>query len=223
MFDLPPPDPGIEFVLASRGYSKGLAQTGGAQFRVRGELGWGVLTTAAQVKNVDSSGAGSEGQVQLGVHGELGGFELEAAIGYKRLTGLPSSADEDTFEFTGSASRAFGPLTPRLALTFSFDDLGGTRESLYAEAGASLHLSARTSLSVNLGRRERGGGDDYTAFNAGLTHRLGEQCHRRAALLRHRPERRGDAYQPRRSPRSPAILATRERLAWACTGVTSCL
>jgi hypothetical protein len=197
MLEPPPPDPGIEFVLASRGYSKGLAQTRGAQFLARGEVEWGALTAAAQVKNVDSSGADSEAQVQIGVASDLGGFELEAAIGYKRLTGLPSSADEDTVEFTASASRAFGPVTPRFALVFSFDDLGATGESLYAEAGASLRLSARTRLSANLGRRERGGGDDYTAFNAGLSHRLGE--HVTAELRYHDTSRsaRGDAYQAR--------------------------
>lgn len=195
MLEPPPPDPHIEFVLASRGYSKGLAQTGGAQALLRGEVEWGALTAAAQVKNVDSGA--SESQVQIGVGGALGGFEVEAAVGYKLLTGLPSTADEDTVEFTGSASRAFGPVTPRLALTFSFDDHGATRESLYAEAGASLRLSAGTSLSANLGRRERGGGDDYTAFNAGLTHRLGE--HVTVELRYHDTARsaRGDPYQAR--------------------------
>lgn len=197
MFDLPPPDPGIEFVLASRGYSKGLAQTGGAQALLRGEVEWGAFSAAAQVKNVDSSGASSEAQLQLAVGGDLGGFALEAAIGYKRLAGLPSSADEDTVEFTGTASRPFGRLTPRLGLTFSFDDHGATRESLYAEVGASLRLSARTSVSANLGRRERGGGDDYTAFNAGLSHRLGD--HFTAELHYHDTAQsvRGDAYQAR--------------------------
>lgn len=195
MLELPPPDPHIEFVLASRGYSKGLAQTGGAQALLRGEVEWGALTAAAQVKNV-GSGA-SEAQLQLAVGVDLAGFELEAAIGYKRLTGLPSSADEDTVEFTGSASRAFGPVTPRLALTFSFDDHGATRESLYAEAGASLRLSARTSLSANLGRRERGGGDDYTAFNAGLAHRLGEHVTAELRYYDTAQSARGDAYQAR--------------------------
>jgi hypothetical protein len=195
MLEPPPPDPHIEFVLASRGYSKGLAQTGGTQALLRGEVEWGALTAAAQVKNVDSGA--SESQVQIGVGGALGGFEVEAAVGYKLLTGLPSAADEDTVEFTGSASRAFGPVTPRLALTFSFDDRGATRESLYAEAGASLRLSAGTSLSASLGRRERGGGDDYTAFNAGLTHRLGE--HVTAELRYHDTAQsaRGDPYQAR--------------------------
>jgi uncharacterized protein (TIGR02001 family) len=197
MFDLPPPDPSIEFVLASRGYSKGLAQTDGAQFLVRGQVEWGALFAAAQWKNVNSSGADSESQVQIGAGGEVGGFTLQAAIGYKLLTGLPSSADDDAVEFTGSASRAFGPLTPRIALTFSFDDLGGTQASLYAEAGASLRIAPHTRLSAHVGRRERSGGDDYTAFNAGIAHQFGEHV---TAELRYNDSARsarGDAYEGR--------------------------
>ena len=38
MFDFPPPDPSIEFVLATRGISKGIAQTDDGQLLVRGEL-----------------------------------------------------------------------------------------------------------------------------------------------------------------------------------------
>lgn len=197
MFDLPPPDPSIEFVLASRGYSKGLAQTDGVQLLARGEVAWGALFAAAQWKNVNSPGADSEAQVQIGANGEVGGVTLEAAIGYKLLTGLPSSADEDTFEFTGSARRDFGALTPRIALAFSFDDLGGARESLYAEAGAELRIAPRTRLSAHLGRRERSGGDDYTAFGAGIAQEIGE--HVIAELRYHDSARsaRGDAYEAR--------------------------
>jgi hypothetical protein len=197
MFDLPPPDPMIEFVLASRGYSKGLAQTDGVQALIRGEVEWGPLFAAAQWKNVNSSGANGEAQLQIGAGGDVGGFALGAAIGYKRLTGLPSSADEDTIEFTGSASRAFGPVTPRIALTFSFDDLGATRQSLYAEAGASLRVAPHTRLSASIGRRERGGGDDYTAFNAGISQQIGEHL---TAELRYNDSARsarGDAYEAR--------------------------
>lgn len=197
MLDLPPPDPMIEFVLASRGYSKGLAQTGGAQALIRGEVEWGPLFAGAQWKNVNTSGADSETQVQIGAGGDVGGFALQAGVGYKRLTGLPSSADEDTVEFTGSASRAFGPFEPRIALTFSFDDLGATGESLYAEAGASLRVAPHTRLSAFAGRRERSGGDDYTAFSAGISHQFGE--HVTAELRWHDSAQsaRGDAYQAR--------------------------
>ena len=37
----PPPDPGIEIVLATKGMSKGLSQTDDAQLVVRGELAFG--------------------------------------------------------------------------------------------------------------------------------------------------------------------------------------
>jgi hypothetical protein len=197
MFDLPPPEPAIEFILASRGYSKGLAQTDGVQALIRGEVAWGPLFAAAQWKNVDSSGADSEAQIPIGIGGAVGGVELEAAVGYKRLTGLPSFADEDAVEFTASASRAFGPVTPRIALTYSVDDLGGTRESLYAEAGAALRVAPRTRISAHIGRRERGGGDDYTAFGAGISQRIGE--HVTAELRWHDSAQsgRGDAYESR--------------------------
>jgi Bacterial protein of unknown function (Gcw_chp) len=205
MFDLPPPDPMIEFVLASRGYSKGLAQTDGAQLRVRGEVEWGALAVAAQWKNVDSSGANGEAQAQIGIGGDVGGFDLEAAIGYKLLTGLPSSADEDTVEFTASASRAFGPLTPHISLAYSFDDLGDTRESLYAEAGAALRIAPRTRLSAQVGRRERSGGDDYTAFGAGISQQIGEHVTAELRWYDSARSARGDAYEAR------AVAALRVR------------
>jgi porin-like protein len=197
MLDLPPPAPSIEFVLAGRGYSKGLAQTDGAQALIRGEVHWGPLFAAAQWKNVNSSGADSEAQIQIGVGGEAGGFDLEAAVGYKRLAGLPAADGEDAVEFTASARSAFGPVEPRLALTFSFDDLGATRRSLYAEAGASLRIAPRTRLSAHVGRRERGGGDDYTAFGAGISQQIGE--HITAELRWHdsASSARGDAYEGR--------------------------
>lgn len=173
MFDLPPPDPSIEIVAASRGYSKGIAQTDGPQFILRGELESGPAFVAAQWKNLDSNGADGEALVQVGARGSFGGFELSGAVQYKRLTGLGAPTDGDTFEFTGSASRAFGRVTPRINFVFSFDDLGGTRESLYAEAGAGLRVAPGTNLSAYVGRRERGGGADYTAFNAGISQKLG--------------------------------------------------
>ncbi|HVQ10119.1 MAG TPA: hypothetical protein VMS43_16970 [Allosphingosinicella sp.] len=197
MLDLPPPAPSIEFVLASRGYSKGLAQTDGVQALIRGEVELGALSVAAQWKNVDSSGANGEAQGRIGAGGNVGGFALEAGVGYKLLTGLPSSADEDTVEFTGSASRAFGPFEPRIALTFSFDDLGATRQSLYAEAGAALRVAPHTRLSVYVGRRARSGGDDYTAFGAGIAQQIGEHI---IAELRYHDSARsalGDAYEAR--------------------------
>ena len=62
-----------------------------------------------------------------------------------------------------------GRVTPRASVVWSPDDIGGTRQTLFAEAGASYRLSSTFSASASLGRRQRGGGPDYTAWNAGLT------------------------------------------------------
>lgn len=172
MFDLPPPDPGIEISLASQGMSKGLRQTDGVQIVVRPELAFGPLFVAVSYKNVSSPTADGEAAALIGLRGQAAGFDLSFAAAYKRNTGSRTQPDRDCFEFTGSASRRFGRITPRMHFIYSPDDLGGTGESLYAEAGASVRLFAGASLSANLGRRERVGGSDYTAFNAGAAYAI---------------------------------------------------
>lgn len=53
-------------------------------------------------------------------------------------------------------------------MIYSPDDLGTTGQSTFYEAGLSFALREGTALSASAGRRERTGGPDYTAFNAGL-------------------------------------------------------
>jgi hypothetical protein len=173
MFDLPPPDPSIEIVLASRGMTKGLSQTDGPQLLVRPEIASGPLYLAAIFKNVDSATADGEAWLILGARHELGGFELTASATAKFGVGGRGHADRDSLEFQTSASRAFGPVTPRLSLTWSPDDLGGGGQSLFAEAGASLRLTRAATLSAGLGRRERAGAPDYTTFNLGGAYSFG--------------------------------------------------
>ena len=197
MFELPPPDPAIEIHLASRGYSKGLAQTDGAQFLIRGELEAGPLFAQAQWKNIDTNNAGGEGLVLVGLHRTLGGFDVRVTAGYKVLTSPGAPADEDAFEFTAQVSRAFGRVTPRLQLTFSPDDTGGTRQSLYAEASAAFRLARNTSLTAYAGRRERSGGDDYTTFGAGLAQKIGDHVTAELRWYDTLQSARGDAYEGR--------------------------
>jgi uncharacterized protein (TIGR02001 family) len=172
MLHLPPPDPSLEIVIASQGMSKGLRQTDGVQVLARGEIAFGHVYAGLLWKNVTSPAAEGEAQSYLGYRTRAGGFDLNAAIGYHHQTGVHGRTDSDRFEFTASAARPFGALTPRLAATYSPDDFGGTRQSLYVEAGASLTVFPGASLSANLGRRERGGAADYTAFNAGASYTL---------------------------------------------------
>ena len=172
MMDLPPPDPGIEIVLATRGYSKGLAQTEGVQGIGRFELGMKPVAFFAQYKNITSSTAAGESSFGVGWKGKAAGFDLAASVAWKRLIGLDGQTDPDSWEFVPSVSRKFGPLTTKLSLTWSPDDLGGTRESAWMEASAAWKLDGKTNFVAAVGRRERDGSTDYTAFNAGLTRTL---------------------------------------------------
>lgn len=172
MFDLPPPDPSIEIVLASHGMTKGIGQTDGAQLLVRPEIASGPLYVAGLFKNVETSTSNGEAWLILGARHGFAGFDLSASATAKFGVGGRGHADRDSLEFQVAASRAFGPLTPRLSLTWSPDDLGSGGESLFAEASANLRLTRAATLSAGLGRRERSGAPDYTAFNIGAAYSL---------------------------------------------------
>ena len=172
MFSIPSPDPAIEISAFSQGMSKGLRQTEGPQVLVRPEVGIGPLFVGAFYKNVTSTTADGEAAILAGLRHRVGGFDLAASAAYKWNTGAQAQADRDCIEFTATASRRFGRVTPRISLTWSPDDLGGTGTSLYAEAGASFSLFTGASLSASVSRRSRDGGPDYTAFNAGATYAI---------------------------------------------------
>jgi hypothetical protein len=161
--------PAGEVTLSTRGYSKGLAQTDGVQGIGRFELGFGQFGLATQYKNITSATADGEATFSGIWKGKAAGFDLGMTASWKRLIGLDGQVDPDTFEFIPTVSRKFGPLTARLSLTYSPDDLGRTGESAWVEGGAAWKVNGKTSISANLGRREREGGTDYTAFNAGVT------------------------------------------------------
>jgi hypothetical protein len=167
MFDLPPPDPSLEIVVASQGISKGIRQSDGVQFVVRPEMAFGHAYVGLLAKNVTSPVTDAEGQAFVGYRTRAGAFELNASIGYHRQLGVDGPADDDRFEFLVSAARPIGPVMARLSAIYSPDDFGATRQSLYLEGGASVGVFPDATLSANLGRRERSGAPDYTAFNAG--------------------------------------------------------
>jgi hypothetical protein len=67
-----------------------------------------------------------------------------------------------------------GRVTPRISVTWSPNDLGSTTHTLFAEGGLGFALDKSTSISAAVGRRERGGGPDYTAFNLGVARTFGK-------------------------------------------------
>lgn len=197
MFSLPSPDPGIEITAASQGVSKGLRQTDGLQIIARPEVAFGPLFVAASYKNVTSPTADGEASVSAGLRRRLGGFDVALSAAYKWNTNARAQADRDCLEFTATASRRFGRLTPRINLIYSPDDLGGTRASLYAEGGVSLSLLPGASLSANIARRTRDGSPDYTAFNAGASYAIGRNFTADLRYYDTAQSRLGPIYRPR--------------------------
>jgi hypothetical protein len=172
MHGLPPPDPGIEITLASQGMSKGLLQTDGPQILVRPEVAFGRLYLGAYAKNVSSPASDGEVGAVVGLRTSAGGFDLSASAAFKQSLAPVGAVDDEALELVAAVSRRIGPLTPRLSVTWSPDELGATGRSTYAEAGATLRLGPHSNAGAALSRRERAGGPDYTAFNAGVSHSL---------------------------------------------------
>jgi hypothetical protein len=75
----------------------------------------------------------------------------------------------NALELSGSVGRSIGPLSPRVSIVWSPDDLGTTGHTIFAEAGASYAFGKTIVASAAVGRRHRSGGLDYTAWNAGLS------------------------------------------------------
>ena len=169
MAALPPPVPAIEFNLSSTGMSKGIAQTKGPQFLARGELGFGAIYVGGYIKNVDASTSDGEAAALIGIRTKAAGFDIAASAAWKRALDPAPGSDRNALEVSASASRKIGRLTPKVSAVWSPDDLGGTRSTVFAEAGASYRFAKSLSASAAVGRRERQGGANYNAWNAGLT------------------------------------------------------
>lgn len=199
-FDLPPPDPSIEFSIASRGYSKGVAQTDGIQAIVRPEIAFGSLRIGAYAKNVTSPDYDGEAGALIGYRKTFGKTELSGSAAIKHLIDPAPGVDKAAVELVFAATQTVGDLKPRVSMTYSPDDLGSTGRTAFWEAGSSYLIDKKTSVSASIGIRRRDGGPDYTSFNAGLTrtlvgpvtaevrlydtnkHRIGDYYHRRVVV-----------------------------------------
>lgn len=197
MIDLPSPNPGIEIVYASRGMSKGLAQTDGAQVVPKAFVQFGTVQIGGQWKNVTSSAAEGEAAAFAAFAPKIGGFQLSLGAAYKFQTAVHGKTDDDALEFSGSISRRFGKVGLRLGLVYSPDDFGSTRRSLFVDFGQSIDFDKSTRLSGTIGWRERVGSPDYTAFNAGVTRTLVRALSVDLRYFGTAQRRLGDAYKDR--------------------------
>lgn len=165
---LPPPDPGFELVIASQGMSQGVSQTDGIQVIPRAYVRIGRAQIGGQWRNIRSRSATGVAAFFLKCSGKVGGTQLEAGAAYRIRTGVNGSADSEAWEFSGGAKRSFGRLGLRIGAEYSpeeFDD----GQSLYVDLGSAFDIDRVSTVSVNIGRRERDGGPDYTSFNAGIS------------------------------------------------------
>lgn len=169
MWDLPPPDPGIEFVVATRGMSKGVAQTEGPQMIVKPFVQLGPAQVGAQWKNVSSAVAGGEAAIFANVAPKLGEFQLNLGVSYKFQTGVKGPTDDKSWEFNSAVTRKFGKVSMRISALYSPDDLGGAKRSIFVEGGPTVEIDKNTRISGAIGRRDRVDADDYTAFHVGVT------------------------------------------------------
>lgn len=172
IFDLPPPDPAVELVLATHGMSKGIGQTDGPQFIAKSSMRFRDVQLGVQWKNVSAQSANGEGALFANASKKLGSVQLNAGIALKFSTGISGPTDSTALELTAGASRKFGPVTLRLNTIYSPDDLGSARRSLFVEGGPAIQLGKGWTASAAIGRRHRAGGADYSAFNAGVSSSL---------------------------------------------------
>ena len=167
-FALPPPDPGFELFIASRGMSQGIAQTDGMQVRPRLLVRMGNAQLGAQWRNVSSPAADGVAMLFARYGRKVGKLQLEGTATYRIRTRVTRSFKATAWEFTGTARRGFDGWDARLEVQYSPDEFGNGR-SVYVEAGPAIELAPATRLSANIGRRERRGAPDYTSFNFGVT------------------------------------------------------
>lgn len=172
MIDLPPPDPGIEISIASRGMSKGTAQTDGPQVVVRPQLSLGSAFLAAYAKNVSSPDSGLETGAVAGVRHRFATIDWTASVTLKTLAGVAAGIDDEAVEVAIGGARKLGSLNTQLTVYLSPDELGSTGRSFYGEAQGTLPVVGGLNVVASLGLRRRENGPDYTAASAGISQTL---------------------------------------------------
>ncbi|HXH00090.1 MAG TPA: hypothetical protein VNI79_06725 [Sphingomicrobium sp.] len=152
MFDLPPPDPSIQFELASIGISKGLAQTRGPQVVARAGLGFGKFSLEASGKNIDGRrDAGIESFFSAGVATKAAGFDLSARAGLKTVHGITAQVDRHALEMRVEAGRKFGAVRAIATVLYSPDDTGSTGSAAFFEGGLAWEVRKGTRIGARLG------------------------------------------------------------------------
>lgn len=196
MFDSVALNPGVEISIASRGMSKGVAQTDGPQLITKGLVEIGPVQSGVQWKNVTSSVAEGEGSIFANWQRKFGVTQLTLGAALKFQTGISERTDDKALELNGTLSLKWRNLGARANLVFSPNDLGPTKQSVYVEGGPVLNLTDTLRVSSNFGLRRRYGNPDYTTLNAGISKTVGKLTFE-ARYYRTTKGELGEIYQPR--------------------------
>jgi hypothetical protein len=176
MFDLPPPNPSLQVEVATTGMASGIAQTRGPQLIVSGGLDFTKFSLAAYAKNVASSTGtvkGIEAGLSINATRTVAGFQLNPSILVKRRFGMTADGDATEVDFGLVAARTFAPFTASATVIYTNDLFGAAERTLFLDSTPQWQARKGTALSGSFGRRIEESGNDYTAFNLGVTQSVG--------------------------------------------------
>lgn len=167
---------GLSAGLASEYTGKGLGKSDGDP-AVSGEVEIGINGFYASVfasTMSNSQGADSEVVSSLGYQFDAASVDVDVSLVNRDLPGSRAGVDANYNELQADLSRGFGKVSTRLRVNWTEDGYGATREAWWTELQGVYALDAKTKASVALGSRRAHGGADYTAWNAGVKRKLGD-------------------------------------------------
>lgn len=120
----------------------------------------------------NSQGSDAEVITTIGWRPTVGDVKLDLALLNRDMTGARPGVDENYFEYQADATRAFGRVTTRLRVNYSPDGFAATQEAWWVELQGAMAVGPKTKASVAIADRSADGGADYTAWNAGVKHKV---------------------------------------------------
>ena len=171
------PELSWEVGVATENVAKGLGKSGGDP-SVSGAVGASLGAFYAEFSGSTvelGGGADSELVTTVGYAPEFGGFEFDFSAMHKVFTGTVAGYDNRFMEYQADVSRDLGPAGVRLRVNYTPDGSGSMEDAWWVEAQGSYALGARTRASVAVGERISDTSAEYTAWNAGVKHKLTPQ------------------------------------------------
>ena len=167
---------GLDVGVASEYVGKGLGKSDGevAPF-AKAEVEYGAAYANVFVSKASGSqGFDSEIITTLGWRPAAAGFAFDLGALNRELPGTRAGVDSNYWEYQADASRQLGPVATRVRVNYSPDGFAATREAWWVEVQGAVSVGPKTKASAALGDRTADGGASYTAWNAGVKHKLAD-------------------------------------------------